>query len=517
MLKAGPYDICIVGGGIAGALVAAAVARRGMRVVVVEAGSRFDFKDRSEQLRRWEILGGPLWQWEHTARDRYVDSSEKALGAPYNLNESRVKALGGTTLHWGGMALRLRESDFQTATLYGFGTDWPITYADLEPYYSWAEWEIGVSGIVNPTDPPRSRPYPMPGFPPKYGEYIWRDAADKLGVSLESPAHARNSRPYGGRSQCVAYSVCNVCPSGARYSADFHIAEAERSGRCDVLAETVARRIEVSESGYVRAIHASALDGKEYEIRAARFVIAAHAVESARLLLLSNVGNDSGQVGRNLMEHWYVSAIGLHHTQSFPDRIGFPTLQCGAFYDGSEREERGAIDLIFDAGNNLLIPLKNPLEIWGSDYAEYDCREFGHRVMVHAETEQQPNPESRITLDENMRDVFGDPVPHLHFELSDVDHGTHRRARELCRMFLDTAGATEIADIPTLFSPSHHMGTCRMSKNPELGVVDADCRIHGINNLYVVGSSVFPTCGARQPTLTIAALALRLADQFTSE
>ena len=180
-MKSGSYDICIVGGGVAGALVAAVAARRGKRVIVIEAGRRFEVAKRFDQLLRYQVLGTPRWPWVDDGRDLYTDSSFSEIGYDYTLNRSRVRALGGSTLRWGGMINRFWENDFRTASAYGLGVDWPISYADLEPYYSWADIELGVSGTPNKGHPPRSRDFPMDGFPRSYGDSLWDAAAGRLG------------------------------------------------------------------------------------------------------------------------------------------------------------------------------------------------------------------------------------------------------------------------------------------------------------------------------------------------
>lgn len=498
---------------MAGSMLAAIAARRGMRVVVIESGPRFDFNLRLDQLRRHKVLNEPLWPWENVGRDTYTDSSEDELGYKYTLNRSRVKAVGGSTLHWGGMAQRLQVSDFETASLYGIGLDWPIRYDDLEPYYGWAEMEIGVSGEPIRSDPPRSTPFPMPGFPIRHEESAWIPVAEKLGINVDPVSHARNSKAYRGRSPCVAYSFCRLCPSGARYSAHFHMEEAEKSGNCLLLTETVARRIETT-GGHVTSIHATTLDGSEIDIHAKQFAVTAHAVESARLMLLSGLGNHSDQLGRNLMEHWYVAAGGFGDKMSFPGRIGFTMLESLSYYDGPERHDRGAIKIEFGGGARDPLTVNSRNGAWGNQLAAMECNEFGRWIDIGAEIEHLPNPDSRVTLDLKKRDAFGDPVPHIHFALSDIDHQTHRRAEEIILTLLEARGLHDIKQTVTYGRAHHHMGTCRMSTDPDSGVVDPECRVHGIENLYIVGSSVFPTGGARQPTLTIAALALRLADRL---
>ena len=516
MLSREPYDLCVVGAGVAGALVAAVAARRGRRVLIVEAGQRFDLAGRMDQIMRHQVLGGPIWRWSRDDRDGYVDDSLDQIGYEYRLNRSRVRAVGGSTLHWGGMINRLWESDFRTASTWGLGVDWPISYADIEPYYCLAERELGVSGTPNPGDPPRSQPFPMPGFPPRWGEEEgWGAALAALGGSLDIEGHARNSQPYGGRPPCVAFAVCSGCPIGARYSADFHVAEAEATGNVTVLTETVARRIDVDGTGRVSAVHAAGLDGTELAIAAKDYVIAAHAIETARLLLLSDVGNDADHVGRNLMEHWYVTAQGLTPERSaLPGRIGFATTGTSHWYEGPDRRDRGGIKIEFTAGSD---PLQNGIRdgLSGSLLEARECDLFGRVHQVDAEIEHQPNPDSRVTLDPLERDLFGDPVPKLRWALSDVDRRTRDVARERIAQVLDARGCTDIQASDRLAQAHHHMGTCRMSADPSDGVVDPNCRVHGVENLYLAGASVFPTGGARQPTLTVAALALRLADYVT--
>ena len=508
-------DLLVIGSGVAGALAALPAVSRGRTVVMLEAGSRFDFGRRLEQVRAEQVLGDPLWSWAREDRDGFADDSEAELGYRYGLNDSRVRGVGGSTLHWGGLVQRFWEGDFESRTRYGLGMDWPISYHDLEPWYARAERLLGVAGTPNASGPPRSTAFPMPGFDRRPGEVQWRRAVERLGGTLDHPAHARNSVAYDGRAPCVSFAVCNACPSGARYSADFHIAAMERTGRLDLRTETVARRIEVDGAGNVTAVHATTLDGRDEVFTGRQVIVAAHAVETARLLLLSDIGRESGQVGRNLMEHWYAAATGRMPQPVDPSVVGFITSECSLWYDDERRGDFGAIKVEFGIPQDILGRGISKGFV-GDALAEYDDREFGRWATVAAEIEHQPNPDSRVELDAEQTDMFGDPVPRMAWRLSDIDRSTHARGHQALSALFDAAGATDVRETVNFARAHHHMGTCRMSRDPGDGVVDENCRVHGTNNLFVAGSSVFPTGGARQPTLTIAALATRVGEYVTS-
>ena len=503
------YDVCIIGSGVAGALVAASCVREGKRVVILEAGGRFDRARRFEQLEEYLVSGTP-WPYEHGARDRYVDMSPDFR---YELASTRVKAVGGSTLHWGGTSQRLHPADFRTRTLYGYGDDWPISYDDLEPYYVLAEHELGVAGDSSVHAANRSALYPMPAFQDSFSDPVWRHAAARIGATVEKVPYAKNTVPRAGRPQCQSFSTCTICPIGAQYSADVHVAEAEASGLCDVLTNTVARRIEVDARGRATAVHATTLAGDDTVVVATEVVVAAHAIESARLLLLSGVGNANDNVGRNLMEHFYASGQAVVPHEFYPGRIGFETLQSSSYYNGEERRNTGAIKLELGQGVDPLSSA-GAKGLWGKALAEYTDEHFGHLAGVSAETEHRPHRDSRVDLDPGVKDLFGDPVPRLHFRLDEFSHATRARGAAIIARLLEAADGTDIMTTDTPRWAAHHLGTCRMAADAETGVVDRDLKVFGTSNLYVVGSGAFTTGGAVQPTLTIAALALRLGERI---
>lgn len=507
MLTGHDADLCVIGAGPAGALLAEACASAGMRTLLVESGPRLDRAERFDRQRRFQLLQESPWP-EDPTRDAFTNSS----AFPYYLNVNRLRAVGGTTLQWIGMAPRLRESDFESATRFGLGVDWPISYSDLEPYYVRAERELGVSGERGPDDPWRSAGYPMPAFPDSHSDALWRDAASALGVRLSRmPVAKNNARTYDGRPACSTYATCPVCPGGAQYSADWHAFKAERCGHCTILPDTTVRRLDMDAEGRITLAHASARDGSPHEIRSRIFVLAASAVETPRLLLLSRIGNPR-HVGRHLMEHWKIGSSGFCESRDFPRRIGFPTLTSYHLYETADRANRGAVRLLYPNPDD-------PLETfgenrWGRDMASFDCTTFGHLRRIEASVEHLPNAASRVSLDSATRDCFGDPAPNLNFVLADPDRLALEAARTGMHTMMAAAGLQDIKVGKGHYGGAHIMGTCRMSRREEDGVADVNARAHGTQNLFVAGSALFPSGGAVNPTLTIAALSLRLADHL---
>lgn len=531
--------VCIIGAGPAGSLVAAYLAERGHDVIILEAGETFD--ERSDHVRMEQSLRGQPWTriWDMGGeRDAYVVSGERS----YALNERRVKGVGGSTLHWGGTTPRMHPEDFEMETANGIADDWPISYDDLEPYYLAAEWELGVAGAPNPFGGHRSGDFPMDPHPFSYSDRIFERACDRLGITLHSLPRAINNGTYDGRSGCEAYGTCSpVCPSGARYTATVHVERALEAG-ATLVDEAPVQRLEHDEAGdrigratYVR-------NGEAGAVEADRFVLAAGPVETARLLLLSRtehhpdgLANGSGLVGRRFMEHVVIRVRGRLDEPTRQHLIGFGTAQTQQFYE-YERGPEGSI-LITPLNNARASPvgatgssgpalgqlMRGSLpgdSIWGEDLVEaIDDRRFG-ALGISAGTELLPDPENRIALDDSVTDDHENPVPDVQLAIDDHAHDVLGRGEEVCHDIMRETGADQIETSHPPSDPffaNHMSGTTKMGTDPETSVVDPDLRCHELENLYVSGGSVFVTGGPANPTLTIAAIALRLADHLDGD
>ncbi|MFB6221136.1 MAG: GMC family oxidoreductase [Halolamina sp.] len=517
-------DVCVVGAGPAGALVAAELAGGGHDVVVLDAGQRFDPEEHEERMETHLRPGKqePLWGMGGE-RDAYSASGDR----DYPLNAARVKGIGGTTLHWQGMVMRLHEQDFRLDSELGVAEDWPISYADLRPYYAAAEEAFAVAGASdNPFAPPREQPHPLPAFPPSYSDSLFADACENLGITTHSVPNARNSEPTAEASACVGYGTCKpVCPSGAKYDATRHIDAAETSG-ARVLDRVPVQRLEHDASGekVTAAVYATP-DGTEHRQEADEFVLAAGGVETPRLLLLSEseqypdgLANSSGAVGRYFMDHLFAGVGGRLNRPTRQKHVGFNTTESHQFYDRTDAD-RSAIKLEFI---NYAGPAPTDIALGAEEFGDALLarirEEYGTHIAMGALVEQYPRAENRVRLDPSTTDDHGNPVPDVVWRLDDRTKRTIRRATEIQRSVLEELGA----DIDWVVGPDttgpafHHMGTTRMGTDPETSVVNPDLRTHDLANLTIAGSSAFVTGGAMNPTLTLAALSLKATDAVAS-
>jgi choline dehydrogenase-like flavoprotein len=522
-------DVCIVGAGAAGGILALELARRGVRVAVLESGPRHDFARRAEYVRQYVRHVDP-WRTAPEELDRHTVGGSRGgplLGGtvPYRLEGKRGRGVGGGTLHWEGYALRLHADDFRMQSLYGIARDWPLTYQDLEPYYVAAETALGVAGTDDePWASPRTAPFPLPPFPFSYSDGLFAPACRQAGVALHHLPQARNSRPYAGRSQCRACGTCFVCPTGAKASIDLtHVPAAEATGNAQVLTDATVLRLELDRSGEVRTAIYATRDRAEHRLTARVFVLAAGAVENARLLLLSSsrdfpsgLANRSGVVGQFFMTHASVDVIGRARDKVYPYRIGFSTAMSRQFAIERDRATRGAFLLEFlnSAGPT---PERIALDsgLAGEALRRHVRAEFGHWLGIRVYCEQLPYRTNTVSLAANARDYFGSRAPHLHFTLGPYEQHALNEAQDVARKIL---GAMKLSDVRStaLTYAGHQIGTHRMGVDPRTSVVDAQSRCHDVDNLYLVGSGSFVTASASPPTLTIAALAIRTAEHIAT-
>jgi len=520
--------VAIVGSGVAGSILAYLLTDFGVDVDVFEKGPDYPYP---HELQCAEQV---LYLHDNPAYRLGPDLKGHTHSGPYrwNIEKERIMTIGGSCTRWEGLTVRMTPRDFRRRSLYAYGDDWPITYEDLEPYYCRAEALLGVSGTDddNPFAPPRSQPYPLGPFELSYDDRILGERLKEHGIVLHTTPQARTSAAYEDRPACINIATCTFCPIGARYSPNYHLGKAVEAGLCKVRSNTSVRRILTDASGRARALIYQQNDEKTEQEHAAKvIVVAGGAIESARLLLLSKdgrhpdgIGNRGGHVGRHLLFH-HVWRGGMYYEEAlYPGRFGGWTGQSLQFRDPPEPGRHAGTKVEF--ASFLGIPYGSPQPNkyrtfeTGSDVLEH-LQRMVHRRDIGLHAESVPSPQNGVTLS-NKKDRLGDPYAHVHYESSPLDYETYRFARGIFDRFAAATKAkdTFFSDPDGFDSGGHHMGTCRMGMDARDSVVTSFGQVHDVPGLFVAGSSTFVgTSGAANPTLTVAALAVRTAEYLLKQ
>jgi len=521
-------DIVIVGSGVAGSLVATRLARAGLTVVILEAGPRVQRAAALAQYRS-ALIKIPECPYPDTpyaphpvsdnADHYYLQDGPDKFASPY------LRLVGGTTWHWLGTTLRLVPDDFKLRSRFGVGVDWPISYDDLEPWYCEAERELGVAGDPNADlQAMRSQPYPLPPIPLSYADQRAAAALASTPYKAVATPQARNSERYDNRPACCGSSSCiPICPVQAKYDATTHVAQAERAG-AQIVPEAIVSHVDVGADGRITSLTVTRPDGTQDRATGKVFVIAAHGIETPKLLLQSRsdrlpkgVANSSDQVGRNLMDHpsqlnWALAGEPLGVYRGPLSTAGIESTRAGDW-----RRDHGAFRIQFDNRGwewptgaphstvSALVTRGLRGAALDAALADRSSREINFVPMV----EQLPLPENRIVPDFDRRDAIGIPRPRVAYRIDDYSRRALEHGRRIVREFMAAMKATEVHEAPDIVAAGHIMGTYRMGTDPKQSVVNVDQRAHDHPNLFLLGSGVFPTGAASNPTLTIAALALR--------
>jgi choline dehydrogenase-like flavoprotein len=528
-------DFAIVGSGAAGGIIAKELATAGFTVVVLEQGprmteSQFDH-DEFGVFMQSKLANNPATQ-PQTFRATPQDKAEKAFALIYG------RLVGGSNAHFTGNFWRLRPIDFNEASVLGGvpGTglvDWPITYEELEPYYTKAEWELGVSGEPGPFDPARSRPYPMPPLPVKSSGVLFERGARALGLHPQSTPMAINSQFYNGRPACqhcgfCLFFVCEYRSKSSSMATMLPLAEA--TGRCEIRPGSYVARVETGRDG--RATGVAYFDARKrlQHQRARAVVVSANGAETPRLLLNSassrfpnGLANSSGMVGKYLMFNTYfgVNAQFEHPLNEFKSVQN--TRMVHDFYDTDPRRGfygGGGIDARFGKYpiTFALAGLPPGSPAWGEGFARGLAEQFSRTMFFGTHGTSLPLDANSVTLDPSLKDAWGLPCMRVTYR----DHADDLKNAE----FL-TSKAMEIAQAagalkawPEPVQPQtqsvHLLGTCRMGGDPKTSVIDKYHRTHDVRNLFICDGSSLVTSSRGQPTETISALAFRAGEHIAS-
>jgi choline dehydrogenase-like flavoprotein len=498
-------DMLIVGCGAGGATLAQRLARRGWRIVVLEAGP---FWDPDEDWVSDEAGSHDLY-WNEP---RVIGGSD-----PVELGKNNSgRGVGGSMVHFAGYVPRFHPSDFEVRSRDGVAADWPISYADLKPHYERVERELPAAGEFWPWGDPHG--YPHSPHPIAGGAERAMEGARKVGIEMKVGPVAIANGSFGNRPHCIYRGLClQGCKVNAKGSPLVtHVPDALAHG-VEIRDHAMATRIEVDEAGrctgatYIR-------DGVEHFQPATTVAVAGYSIETPRLLLHSTsprfpngLANGNDLVGRGVMVQGAPQVAGR-----FPEELRMykappPEVSSEQFYETDE--SRG-----FARG--FSIQTVGPLPIawaehvladghWGQALREY-ARDYNHWYTLGALSELLPRAENRVTLAEET-DANGMPVARMDYSQCDNDRANIAFAKARLHDILEAAGAQDVLEIDRY---AHLVGGCAMSDSPETGVVDADHRAWEVPNLFVADGSVMPTQGSANPALTIMALASRLAERL---
>jgi choline dehydrogenase-like flavoprotein len=505
--------VVVIGSGAGGGTLAHELTRRGIKVVLLEAGQRQSLATFSQNPG--EAFGQLTWL------DPRTQSGDWDPVKSYPTLPAWVcKTVGGTTVHWTGATPRIRPWEIRARSTYGDVPgasliDWPISYAELKNYYQLAERRLLVT-----------RRNGNPGMPASNNFKVMYAGAKKVGYKrVHTNYMAINTRPGDGRGFCIQQGFCvQGCKTGAKWSTLYtEIPRAEATGNLDLRSGCMATRIEHGDDGRVTGVVYRDSEGHEQRQKARVVCVAGNAIETPRLLLLSEsakfphgLANSAGQVGRNYCHH--INGF-IWGTFNQPVRFWRGVVLGGIVEDETVNEPKRG----FFGGYHLeLISLDLPTLPsvglpygWGRDFASI-IDDYRNMAGMFINGEDLPQANNRITLDPKVKDANGLPVAHVHVDEHANDKAMRQHARTQATRMYESIGAKRVVLSPTT-PATHNRCTARMSANPSDGVANAQGQAHDVPNLFISDGAAFSTPGSANPTLTIVALALRQADYINRQ
>jgi len=504
--------VVIIGSGAGGGTLANELCQKGVKVVVLEAGAMQS--SASFINDEWKSFSQLAWLDPRTTSGSWRVAKDFS-GLPAWI----CKTVGGSTTHWAGASLRFQAHEFKARTTYGdiAGTslmDWPVTLQDMEPWYGKAEDKMGVT-----------RTNGIPGLPGNNNFKVMHAGAKRLGYKeVHTGRMAINSQPRDGRGRCMQLGFCfQGCKSGAKWSTLYtELPKAEATGNLDLRPESQVVRVEHDDAGKASAVVYRDKTGAEQRQRARVVCVAGNSIETPRLLLLSasskfpdGLANSSGQVGRNYMRHMTGSVYAAFKQ---PVHMYRGTTMAGIIQDEARHDTKrgfaGGYEMeTLSLGLPFMAAFLNPGD-WGGEFAWW-MDHYTNLAGMWLVGEDMPRPGNRITLNKDVKDKYGNPVPNVHFDDHENDVAMRNHAFAQGEKVYKAAGAIKTFRTPP-YPSTHNLGSCRMGASAKDSVCNAFGQTHDVSNLFISDGSQFTTGGAENPTLTIVALAIRQADHIAA-
>lgn len=553
MKKKPDYDVIIIGAGAAGGILGRELSDAGLSVCMLERGPMYETKDVTMDELRFPIRQDLLWATPKTGGMTWRPHSGTATQKVF----SRLPHLldgwgpGGSMNHWGGVSWRFEPSAFKALDIWGqipggAIANWPISYDDLEPYYTKFEYRLGVSGDASQIvhGPPRTDPYPLPPIEQGCATNHFAQAGRSLGYEpfpmptgiLSNDYQGRKSTGYCG--SCQGFECTIDAKSNTRVT---EIKEALKNPNFTLLVDRYAIRITMNGQQQVDGVICLDSNGTAHEITASIVVLSANTFYNVWLLLLSRnqyapsgIGNQHDQVGKYFHQHPRFGVNGLfdelmnvhigpseslmaitNYTEDNFDHTGQGFVMGGYIYGAR---------VVGNAGQPIEFAKKVELPAgipgWGPLFKDFVTQTYNHYYQVHAMLSDPPQLTSFIDLDPYAKNQYGLPLPRLTFDWSPQLKNMHRFFYQKVVEILQAGGARNIWGGHHVQSPwdtTHPSGGTRMGENPKESVTDRYGKVHGIRNLFVAGNSLFPTMCAFNVTETLGALAYWQAEYIKQE
>lgn len=556
-MKNREYNICVIGSGAGAGPVIYELSMAGYSVIVLEKGPWLktgDFtKDEITATRR-SVYTPNLKDERHVIESRNEDG-EWVARSTFKTGRDfwNGNMVGGSSNLMSGYFHRMKPNDFKLLSTYGpvegaNVADWPVTYADMEPFYAKVESVVGVSGrIVNHStlEPRSTDSFP---YPPLAENTVskWLDrAAKEKGYKLVPVGRAILSRPEGNRNSCYYSNFCGSygCASNAKGSSRVALIDkAIASGNCSVLPNSKVFRLETNGKGKVARAWFYDQQGDQQFVEAAIFVVAAQAVETSRLLLMSKnedfpngLANNSGQVGKNMVFSAGGTGSGRFFFNDLTEEQASLLKVPGVFVNRAiqhwyeiddptfgGKAKGGTVDFLFEHANGIGKAIRQKWDkqgelVFGSELKEKLATHFTRQRRLRFEVfaDWLPNDNCFVTLDDKIKDRWGDPVARIRIGYHDHDLKVGRYLSEKAAELMEQMGAKDIGygvsgDPP----PNLQAGGCRFGNDPSTSVLDKNCKAHEVDNLYITDGSFMPTGGSVTYTWTIYANSFRVAEKI---
>jgi choline dehydrogenase-like flavoprotein len=530
------FDAVVVGSGATGGWAAKVLTEGGMKVAMLEAGAKVSPREFTEHKQAWQypFLGqspkvledrpiqGQCYACREGNHKWFVNDKENPYvqGKPFNW--IRMRVLGGLSLSWGRQSYRMSDLEFKAASHDGYGDDWPVSYAELVPFYEKVERYVGISGMAeNLPQLPDSIFQPAMQF--TCGEQIFREQAKaKFGRVVTMGRTAILTKPHNGRQACHYCGPCEQgCVTNSYFSSPFTtVKDAQATGRLTLITDAVAAKV-LTKDGKASAVqYIDRLTRDVREVRAKVFVLCASTLESTRLLMNSQICGDNDALGRYVMDHIYQGgAAGTMPQVEARPWAGPPRRPNGIyvprFRNVKEKETNGFIrGYGYQGGSTPSFHMGAPG--FGKSYKEA-VRNGTFGISIALWGECLARKENYVEIDKNRVDAWGIPVLKINADWSDNEKKLWDDGRVQAAEMLEAAGAKNVRMTGQHSIPGfciHEIGTARMGNDPKRSVLNRFCQAHEMNNLYVTDGAAWVSSGCQNPTLTMMALTVRSCEHI---